>query len=657
MAEMDSTLGEVLRVRKLRGSVRTAQRVLLYAIPVIGVIYILDIPGYAHMSFPEGQYLGVFLAFILGSIFLAVPPTDKADRDRVPWYDLLLAALGLIVGLYITTRYDEILMRAGEPTIDRLILAAITVLLVLEANRRVAGWVLPAIGATFILYAAYAEFVPGGFAGSSVSWPQLLNYMYIDTNALLGLPVTATATVVLAFIFFGQILYATGAGDFFTEFASVTLGRFRGGGAKISVVASSLFGTISGSAMSNVVVDGVFTINLMKRTGYKPWTAAAVEAVASTGGQIMPPVMGAAAFLIAQFLAIPYREVAIAAALPAVMYYICLYVQIDLEAAREGLRGANVSEMPTISLRRVLLRGWRFAVSFIVLIVVLFFVGLPEAKAGIVAGILAIILGFCQSDLRRNVRWILNSLQLTSRVLVDVGVVCALSGFIVGAMQVSGLSFILSSALINLSGGNIVVLLVLTAAIALILGMGMPTTAVYVLLAVLVAPALVQLGVQALAAHLFVFYFGVLSAITPPVCLAALVAAAIAQTSFWRTGFEAMRLAGVAYIVPFMFVASPTLLLRGSLEDIVPAVATAIVGTILLGMALVGYFVRNLGWLKRVVIGLCGIALILPPKLEGLLYVGWTVNLAGLIAVAPLLFYEWQHRPSRVGKKPAKAAA
>ena len=423
------------------------------------------------------------------------------------------------------------------------------------------------------------------------------------------------------------------------------------------MVASSLFGTISGSAVSNVVVDGVFTINMMKRAGYKPWTGGAVEAVASTGGQIMPPVMGSSAFLIAQFLAIPYREVAIAALLPAIMYYTCLYVQIDLKAAREGLRGPDPSEVSTVDARRLVVRGWRFAVSLLALIGVLFFVGLPESKAGIAAGILGIILGFCQSGLRRNLRWIIASLEQTTRVLMDVGVICALAGLIMGAMQISGLAFILSRALINLSGGNVAVLLILTAAIALVLGMGMPTMAVYVLLAVLLAPALVQMGVQPLAAHLFIFYFGMLSMITPPVCLAVIAAAAIAQTSFWRTGFEAMRLAGVAYIVPFMFVASPTLLLRGSLEDIVPAVATAIVGTILLGMALVGYFVRNLGWLKRVVIGLCGIALILPPKLEGLLYVGWTVNLAGLIAVAPLLFYEWQHRPSRVGKKPAKAAA
>lgn len=643
---------EVLKVRTLHGPMRAAQKTMLCLIPILGIVFVLDIPGYLGTSVPQGQYLAVFVALILGAVFLVVPPTSRSARDRVPWYDLALAVLGLTVGLYVAVRYDEILVKMGEFAPERLVLGAVAILLVLEANRRVAGWVIVAITLSFILYAAYADLAPGGFAGSSVPWPMLVNYLYVDTNSLLGLPVAVTATVVLAFIFFGQVLYSTGAGDFFTEFAASSLGRFRGGAAKISVAASSLFGTISGSAVSNVVVDGVFTINLMKKTGYRSPVAGAIEAVASTGGQLMPPVMGAAAFLIAQFLTIPYRDVAVAAILPAVLYYVCLYTQVDLEAARYGLRGADMLGVPNLA--RVLVRGWRFALPLAALIGILFFVGLPEAKAGIAAGMLGIVLGLFQSSLRRNLKWIIDAFERTSRVLLDVGVIVCAAGFIVGAMQVSGLAFILSNALINLAGGNVVILLILTAIVALILGMGMPTTAVYILLAVMVAPALVQMGVQPLAAHLFVFYFGMLSMITPPVCLAAFAAAAIARASFWQTGFHAMRLAGVAYVVPFMFVASPNLLLHGRLENVVITAITAIIGTALLGMALMGYFVRDLGWLQRIVVGACGVALIVPMNIPAIGQISWAINVAGLIVVIPVLFYEWRGRRARVAVEPGQ---
>jgi TRAP transporter 4TM/12TM fusion protein len=426
------------------------------------------------------------------------------------------------------------------------------------------------------------------------------------------------------------------------------MGRYRGGGAKVAVLSSSLFGMISGSAVSNVVMVGNLTIPLMKRSGYKAHVAGAIESVASTGGQLMPPVMGAAAFIIAQFLAIPYRDVAIAAILPAVLYYLCLYVQVDLEAARYGLRGAGDLGKAAQRVGTVLLGGWLFAIPLVALVFLLFFAGIPEGKAGIAAAFLALVLALSKSELRRSLWWIINSLEQTSRVLLDVGVIVALAGLIVGVMQVSGLAFILSNALVNLAGGNVVILLILTAVVALILGMGMPTSAVYILLAVMVAPALVQLGLLPLAAHLFVFYFGMLSMITPPVCLAAYAAAAIARADFWRTGYEAMRLAGVAYVVPFMFVASPALLLRGGWEDIVLTAVTAVIGTVLLGTALVGYFVRELGWMQRIIIGLCGIALIMPTNVQAIGGNSWAINAAGLVVAAPVLFYEWRRRSARI---------
>ena len=639
-------MDESVKFRTLHGPMALVQKTLLCLIPVLGIIFILDIPSYLRISVPQGQYLGVFVALILGSVFIVAPPTAKSARDRVPWYDMVLSVLGLTVGLYLTVRYDDILIHMGQPGPDRLILAAIAVLLVLEANRRISGWILVIIGTAFILYAAYADLVPGGFAGSATPWPQLVNYLYVDTNSLLGLPVAVAATTVLAFVYFGSVLNATGIGQFFTDFAAAAMGKYRGGGAKIAVVSSSLFGMISGSAVSNVVVVGNLTIPLMKRTGYKAHVAGAIESVASTGGQLMPPVMGAAAFIIAQFLAIPYRDVAIAAILPAILYYLCLYVQVDLEAARHGLRGAGGIEKAALRVATVLRNGWLFAVPVLALVFLLFFAGIAEGKAGLGAAFLALVLALSKRELRRNLWWIINSLEQTSRVLLDVGVIVALAGLIVGVMQVSGLAFILSNALVNLAGGNVVILLILTAVVALILGMGMPTSAVYILLAVMVAPALVQLGLLPLAAHLFVFYFGMLSMITPPVCLAAYAAAAIARSDFWRTGYEAMRLAGVAYVVPFMFVASPALLLRGGWEDIVLTAVTAVIGTVLLGTALVGYFVRELGWLQRIIIGACGIALICPTNVQGIGNASWIINLAGLVVATPVLIYEWRQRPA-----------
>ncbi len=636
-------MDEVVKFRELHGPLAIIQRLVLLALPIVGILYILDASGmFFKYTIPEAQYLGAIVGLILCQAFISVVPTPKSQKDTVPWYDLILAALGLASGIYLSFFYEDILINMGQPGLERLFLAGATVLMVLEANRRVSGWILAAVGTAFILYGAYAEFAPGLFGGSSTPWPQLLNYLYVDRNGMLGQPIAVTSTTVLSFVIFGSILNASGVGDFFTDFALGLFGRYRGGAAKGAVIGSAMFGMISGSAVSNVVVVGSFTIPLMKRTGYKAHVAGAIESVGSTGGQLMPPVMGAAAFLIAQYLSIPYREVALAAAFPAVLYYICLFTQVDLEAARHGLKGADPGTLPVM--KQVMKGSWRFFVPFAGLVWFLFFAAIAEAKAGVYAGAIGVVVALLQPKWRSNLRWLLKALGGSSRTLLDVGVVATMAGFIVGAMQISGLAFILSNALINMSGGSVPVLLVMTAIVALILGMGMPTVAVYVLLAVLVAPALVQMGVLPLAAHLFVFYFGMLSMITPPVCMAAFTAAAIAKANFWKTGYEAMRLAGVAYVVPFMMVASPTIMLLGKPESVLASVVTAILGTVLLGMALVGFFVRELPWVLRGVLALCGVSLILPPDLKGLEQVGWGLNIGGFAIGAIVLAAEWQRR-------------
>ncbi|HZD40452.1 MAG TPA: TRAP transporter fused permease subunit, partial [Terriglobales bacterium] len=606
-------------------------------IPISAIVFVSDVPFYLGLAILREQYLGLFLALILAGVFLSVPPSAGADRHSVPWYDLLFSFLGLAVGLYVAVYFPDILERMGELDTVRLVLGFVAILLIFEALRRTVGWILVGVGIFFLIYARYADFFPADFAGIGVPWDRLINYIYVDVNSLFGLPLGVAAVIVLPYILFGQILFAIGAGKFLTDFAMAAFGRQRGGPAKMAVVASTLFGTISGSSVANVATTGILTIPLMKQTGYRAHVAGGIEAAASTGGQLMPPIMGAAAFLMAEFLAIPYREVVMAALLPAVLYYIVIFTQVDMEAGKRGLKGLPREQLPAVG--PLLSEGWVFVIPLFILIYTLFFMSYEPGKAGIISVLAAIALGFLKRELRTHPSWILASLIGTGRAMLELGVTVALAGIVVGVVQVSGLGFILSYGLVSLAGGHVVYLLVLTAIVSIILGMGMPTTAVYVLLAVLIAPALVQLGIDALAAHLFIFYFGMASMTTPPIALAAFAAASIAQCDPMRTAVHAMRFGVVKYIVPFLFVFSPALLLKGGLGDVALATLTALVGAVLLGMALTGYFVREIGWLKRVFLGIAAVSLLIPAAGKGFIFT-WITDVVGITLAAAILASE-----------------
>ena len=384
------------------------------------------------------------------------------------------------------------------------------------------------------------------------------------------------------------------------------MGRYRGGAAKMSVVSSSLYGMVSGSAVANVVVDGAITIPMMKRAGYPAHIAAAIEAVSSNGGQIMPPVMGAAAFLIAEYLGLSYGQVALAAAAPAALYYLALFVQVDLEAARHGLAGLPRADLPRLG--PVLRRGWVFLVPLAVLVYTLMMSGWDAGQAGMLAVVVTFAVGAAQKDTRPTWRGVLEAIESTGRTMLDLVAITTLAGIVIGALHLSGFTSKLPLLLVSLAGGNVLLLLVLTALVSILLGMSLPTTVVYVTLAVLVGPALAELGIVPLAAHLFLFYFGMLSLITPPDCLATYAAAAIAKSDFWKTGWTGMRLGVVAYVVPFVFVFHPALILHGGIVDIALAVLTASTGVVLLAIGCAGYLVRPLGWARRgwaLVAGLC----------------------------------------------------
>jgi TRAP transporter 4TM/12TM fusion protein len=601
----------IARFRTLDGTARTVERALLIALTVVGAAWATQIHHRLPWAFFNEQYLGLFLALGLAPVFLSVRASPQGPIDRVPWYDWLAVVGALLVGGYVMILYPTIAYTLGILTWDKVLLGTVAVLLVLEAVRRLAGWALMWIAAACVLYAKFAWLLPGMFYAKGSSWQRIVAYLYLDTNGILGLPLAVTANIVVAYIFFGSALAAVGGDKFLSDLALVAMGRYRGGPAKMAVCSSSLYGMVSGSAVANVVVDGAITIPMMKRAGYPAHLAAAIEAVSSNGGQIMPPVMGAAAFLIAEYLSISYGQVALAAAIPAALYYLALFVQVDLEAAKLGLVGRPPADIPRLS--QIIRRGWVFLVPLGALVYTLMLANWDAGQAGMLAVASTFLVGGLQKETRAGWREFIGSLENTGRTMLDLVAIVTLAGIVIGALQLSGFVSKLPLLLVSMAGGNVFLLLILTALVSILLGMSLPTTVVYVTLAVLVGPALAQLGIVPLAAHLFLFYFGMLSLITPPDCLATYAAAAIAKADYWKTGWTGMRLGIVAYIVPFVFVFHPALILHGTVAEIVLSIITASIGVILLGIGAAGYLFKPLGWIRRAGACLAGLLLFLPP--------------------------------------------
>lgn len=627
---------ELARFRFHPGFIGGVQRTLLILLTLTSASFALDLASYFGQVMFNQQAIGLFIGFTLASVFLGIP-ARKGRSTRPEWYDLLLAFLGLVVGLNVAVRYPALLNTQAFFTPDKWILGGIAIVVMLEATRRVAGWALVGIVSFFVLYAHFANYFPGLFYSNPIPWKRLFTYLYLDTNSLLGLPLWVVVSVVLAFIFLGQALFSTGGAEFFMDFSLSAMGRFRGGTAKMAIFASSLFGTISGSAVANVVGTGSITIPMMKKSGYPSRLAGAIEAVTSTGGQIMPPVMGATAFLIAEFLGIAYAKVALAAVIPALLYYLILFLQVDLEAAKLGMKGMPAAQIP--SLARVMRRSWLFLPTLAVLIYTLFWLRWDAGKAGFFTSAVLLVLASFRKQTRLSLKRFLDLCEKTGKGLLEIGVVAGVAGFVIGVLNVSGLGFALSLGLVELAGHNVFPLLLLTAGISIILGMGMPTAAVYLLLVGLVTPALTQVGVPEIGAHFFIFYLGMMSMVTPPVCLATYAAAAIAESDFWHTGVAAMRFGAIAYLVPFLFVYSPTLLLVGNLHHIFYDVTTAIAGTGVLATALAGYLFRPMSLGKRLLATLAGFGLLAPTGLVGELWL--PAMLFGLVLFVLIAVSQW----------------
>jgi len=633
---------ENVRARELRGGAEKIGRLLLIAVPLSGMFFLLSVPQYIGWLVFNEQYMGLFLGLTLCATFLLIP-ARPGQRDSVPWYDLVFALCGLATELYVFVYYPSIVNSLGEIVTERVILGGVTIVLLAEATRRLVGWPLVVIAACFVFYALFAYIFPADFYGRGWSISRLSTYLYLDANGIFGQALQVGASIVVVFVIFGEVLYVVGGAEFLSDFSLALMGRFRGGQAKIAIVSSSLFGNISGSAVANVVVDGAFTIPMMKKAGYPPPQASAVEAVASTGGQIMPPVMGAAAFLIAEYLQISYASVALAALVPAVLYYVTLFIQVDLLAARNGIHGLPREEIPP--LLPILKRSLSFVGPLATLIIWMFVLNRRPEEAGLLAALVALIIGFLTPGVKIGWSGIGRILSNAGRGMLEIAAITGLAGVVIGVLQLTGLGFTLTLTLLNIGQSNALLLLVLTAIVSIILGMGMPTTAVYVLLAVLVAPGLAKLGIVPIAAHLFIFYFGMLSMVTPPVCMASYAAASIGKTDPIQTGWQAMRLCSIAYVVPFLFVFSPTLLLIGQWQEVLLSVATAIVGSLLLGVGLVGYLFRPIAALKRALFMVAAAGLLIPVVHTGqYATLTWATNAVGLALAILLTAIEWLAR-------------
>ena len=551
----------------------------LAALSVLGFLWLVDAPIRLRLPFIDEHFYLVIAGLSTAAGFLTHP---FGRRAGLPEIALALAAIGL--WSWGAWRYETWLILGGHQHPEKWLVGTAALALLFEAIRRACGTGIAAMMGLIALYAFVAHWFPGVLQGQYTEPRRLVSYLYVDTNGVPGVVLAVASTVVLAFIIFSKCLEATGAGRFFDGISLALLGHYRGGPAKVAVASSSLFGIISGSSVANVVSSGIVTIPLMKRAGFTPSYAGAVEAVSSNAGQITPPVMGATAFIIAEFLQIPYSEVVLAAAVPAAVFYLVLLVQIDAYAARHRLHGLPRAELPLLG--SVIAEGWIYAFPIALLVYLMFWEGMNVSKAALYSAGLMVVLSFIKTR-TLPLRTLIRSLTVgVGEDMLAILLVSAGAGVVIGALNISGLSFSITLLLTQAAQHwGIVAMLVLTAMLALVLGMGIPTSAVYVLLSVVLAPALVKAGMVPLAAHMFIFYFGLMSMLTPPVAMASYAAAGIAGASLWKTSWDGLRLGASGYLLPFIFALNPALLWKGSALAIAYACVTVFLSGAMLGWA------------------------------------------------------------------------
>ncbi|MFV8827825.1 TRAP transporter permease [Alkalihalobacterium sp. APHAB7] len=551
----------------------------------------------------------IHLTLALTLVFILVPASIKFKESKWGFIiDLILALGSISIGIYVYFNADVLTNRAGLPIITDYIFGGLAILLILEATRRVFGWVLPVVAVFLLIYAYTGHHWPLMFSHAGNDLDQIISYLFLSLNGIYGVALGISATLIVIFIMLSYFLIASGAAKFFMDLATALIGWVRGGPAKMAVISSAFFGSITGSPAANVVSTGSVTIRMMKGLGYRPHFAGGVEAAASTGGQFMPPIMGATAFVMAEVMGVPYREVVIAAIIPAFLYFSALLIMVDIESVRNQLKGVAKKQLP--SLIKVLKEGWFHALPLLLLLYLLVIVGYSPVRAGFFAIVSIIIINIFSKSNRFTVKRFLKILERSSYTTMEIAAACATAGIIMGTFSITGFGPRLSSILVDLSQGYLLPLLLMTMIASIIMGMALPTIITYMVLSVLVAPTLINMGIEPMAAHMFVLFFGVLSYVTPPIAFAAYAGAAIAGANPMKTAITSSKLAISAFILPFMFVYSPELLLIGEKKDIVLAIFSALIGITAISMAVQGFVFKQINIWKRLLLFSTGILLV-----------------------------------------------
>ncbi len=591
------------------------------------VLYIVTAATYLYTagfgSFSDMIQRALLITVCGLTIFLSRPLKIKGAQSTFTRIIDWALALGFsAAGIYIMAIWNDRTSKVGATPFGDVIMATVMIALLLIATYRTTGWPLVITCLVFLVYTFAGPYLPSILAHRGETWTRTANFMYVSTGSIFGVPAGIAATYIISFVIFGAFLERFGAGQWFVDVAYAGTGRYRGGPAKTSIVSSALMGMISGSPAANVVTTGAFTIPLMKRTGYKDFEAGAVEAVASTGGMFTPPIMGAAAFMMAEYLGISYMEVARAAIIPACLYYLSIMLVVDSIAVKNHLMGVPKSELPSV--KKIMLQRGQLGLP-IIFVIVAILVGWSAMKAAFWGTIAVVLVACIKKETRPTLQSFLDSLESGVRSVSGIVISCAAAGIIVGVISMTGLATKLSYTLVSVSGGNVYIAAVLTALITIILGCGMPPTPTYVILSTVLVNPLTQMGASALSAHMFIFLFACVGALTPPVAITAYTAAAIAKSNPNRTGFRAFRMGLVAYIIPFIFLLSPAILMVGGAGEVALAVVTSAAGIFCLTGAVEGYMFQYWGTASRVLLAVTAILLLIP---------GTATDLAGILCVA-----------------------
>jgi TRAP transporter 4TM/12TM fusion protein len=575
------------------------------------------------MTYPAQIQRGIHLGFGLVLIFILVPPSKRetfVNSKVCLAVDLVLAILSFAISYYYIDTIEDMIMRQGLPNMADIVMSSIAIFLVLEAVRRTIGAVLSIITLCFLSYAMFGEHFPDLISHGGMSWDWIATFLYLSTEGMYGIPIGVTATFVFLFVLFTNAIRESGGDVLIADMAASFLGRTRGGSAKASVFMGLLIGMISGSPVADAAAVGSLTIPLMKKKGFSPIFAASLTAISANGGAFMPPVMGAAAFIMVEFINWNYWQICGAAILPALLYYFACYMAADLEAAKRGITGIPQEERPKIG--NVLKRSFLIAIPFAALLFTLGMLNTTPQRAAAVAFVTLVIVYVAQQAYFREMsvseffKYLIRVFESGTKSMLTIISTCACAGMIVGIINITGLGMQLSSIMVDLSGGELLPLLLLTMTASLILGMGLPVTACYIILAVLAAPALIQAGVTPIGAHLFVFYFGIVSGLTPPVALTAYVAAGIAHTPVFRTGVYSFLIAFVTFLIPFVWIYEPSLIFQGPLSGTILNFALCAISIVALAAGVMGYLFTNVNIIERVLYFISGISIIIPETIS-----------------------------------------